>query len=126
MSVAFWSAKLSNDGKGVEVQPPENFVLIVTNAALDLESSNKGSVAVKLTTESIEGEKISSILGTLNPEKFPQFSLNVCLGYDVETTFSVVGPKDSKATVHLSGYYQPAPDNGNNSYFAKSELFRLF
>ncbi len=117
MSVAFWSAKLSNNGEKVEVQPPENFVLVVTNAALDTESATKGNVAVKITTESIEGEKISSILCTLNGEKFPQHPLNLCLGYDVKSVFSVAGAKESKGTIHLSGYYQPAPDNGMFRFF---------
>ncbi len=112
MSIAFWTLKLTNDGKEQIVQPPENFVLIVTNAALDFESNNKGNVAVKITTESIEGETVSSILCTLNSDKFPQHNLNMCMGYDVETKFSLVGAKDAKGTVFLSGYYQPAPDSG--------------
>lgn len=111
MSVAFWSTKLTTDGKSVVVQPPENFVLIVTNAALDIESNNKGNVGLKITTDSIDGSKDSAILCTLNGEKFPQHSLNLCLGYDVESSFSLVGAKDAKGTVFLSGYFQPAPDN---------------
>ena len=117
MSVAFWTANLKVGGE-VTVQPPENFVLVVTLAAIGLDASNKGNVAVKVETESIEGEAIESILCTLNSEKFPQFSLNLVLGYDVATKFSLVGAKDAKGTVYLSGYYQPAPDDEDDGNMA--------
>lgn len=110
MAVAFWSIKLEANGPKVDVQPPENYVLIVTLAALDFETPSSGKVAVKVDTEAIDGDHLSSIIGTLGGNT-TQFNLNLALGYDVVTKFSLLGGKDGKGSVYLSGYYQPAPDD---------------
>lgn len=112
MAVAFWSIKLNSNGEKVKVQPPEGFVLTITMVALDTtDVENNASFTVKLATQSIEGSDIDSIIGTLKGNGTTQFSTNIVIGYDVETEFSV-GSKSSKGVVHLSGYYQPAPNDG--------------
>jgi hypothetical protein len=111
MSVAFWSAKLTT-GNPVSVQPPEGYVLNVVQAALANGKDGK-SYQVHVDTLAIEGEKIESVVGTLRTDKCDQFNFNLVFGYDVETKFSISsGDKESKAAVYLSGYYQPAPDDG--------------
>jgi hypothetical protein len=117
MAVAFWSIKLTTNGDYVEVQPPEGFVLTITVAALDPETEGKGSHAVKLDTVAIEGESLTSVICTLRPEALTQFNLNLVLGYDVPTKFYLVSSKGSKGTVYLSGYYQPAPEDGKPLLF---------
>ncbi len=107
MSVAFWSVKLVAGAPKIEVQPPEGFVLTITLAAL--EGGNKGSSnAVKINTISIDGEPAESLMCTLRPEQCEQFACNLVIGYDVPTHFSLTG---KTGTVHLSGYFQPAPED---------------
>jgi hypothetical protein len=101
MSVAFWSVKLTN-GKAVEVQPPEGYVLNVQQAAL----SGEGTAVIKVHTTSVEGDKLESVIGTLRSKGNDQFPLNLVFGYDVPVAFSVEG----KGDVYLNGYYQPGPE----------------
>ena len=79
----------------------------VHNAAL----SGKGSEAVVLRakTVSIEGNEIDAVLCTLRPKTSDQCGLQLVFAYDVPTTFHVSGDKGIE--LHLSGYYQPAPDD---------------
>jgi hypothetical protein len=63
---------------------------------------------LKLSTDSIDGEKTEAVLGTLRDITCDQFQLSIVLGYDVPTTFSISA---KHAEVHLSGYYQPAPED---------------
>ncbi len=110
MSVAFWATKIVA-GKPVEVQPPEGYVLNVQQAAI-VNGKDNQSYTVNVDTLAIEGEKLEAVIGTLRPGKVDQFNFNLVFGYDVPTKFSVTsGDKDSKAVVHLSGYFQPAPED---------------
>jgi FK506-binding nuclear protein len=106
MSVAFWSAAITA-GKPVEVQPPEGYVLNIQNAAV----TGKGTDAVVLRakTISIEGDEIDAVLCTLRPTKTDQCSLQLVFSYDVPIKFHITGDKSME--LHLSGYYQPAPDD---------------
>jgi cell division septation protein DedD len=109
MSVAFWSIELKV-GKPVVVQPPEGYVLNVQLAALSGEGTGSGSV-VRVETLAIEGETLNSVLCTLRPKTAEQCNVNLIFGYDVNATFSVTG--DAKNSVFLNGYYQPAPEDGD-------------
>lgn len=106
MSVAFWSAVVSK-GKPVEVQPPEGFVLNLQQAAV---VNGKGSNVLKVSTIAIEGEKIDAVIGTLRTGTTDQIILSLVFGFDVPATFSTTGDGE----VHLSGYYQPGPDDGED------------
>lgn len=105
MSVAFWSAEVKV-GKPVTLTPPEGFVLNVQQAAVAGEGG-KGPVVVRIETESIEGDKIEAVIGTLRPGQVDQFSVSLVVGYDVPTTFKITG--DAKNSVFISGYFQPGP-----------------
>jgi hypothetical protein len=108
MSVAFWSATVKN-GEPCEVQPPEGFVLNLQQAALVGAKSNQSSQVLKVKTIAIEGEDIDAVIGTLRPVTADQISFSLVFGYDVPVTFSTTG--DANGTIHLSGYYQPGPDD---------------
>jgi hypothetical protein len=127
MAVAFWSVPVSV-GKPVEVQPPEGFVINLQQAALDTTDMKDGtSFCLKASTLGIESEEMEAILGTLRCGKTDQMNLGeyfnlvyihrnnkntflaLVFGYDVSVTFSVTSSSKS-GTVHLSGYYEPAPD----------------
>eukprot|EP01038_Epipyxis_sp_PR26KG_P007165 gene7165-9768_t len=107
MSVAFWSTPLKTT-EPVEIQPPEGYVLNITQAAL----TGKGSLVIKVSTISIEGDELVTVIGTLREQKSEQFPLSLVFGYDVPTKFSVTG--DASATAYLSGYYQPAPNEDDD------------
>ena len=74
MSVAFWSVAIEQ-GKSVDVQPPEGYVLNLQTAALDITKDTKNPAVVKVATESIEGDAIEAILGTLKHGSAEQISL---------------------------------------------------
>jgi hypothetical protein len=125
MSVAYWSVKLTD--KPVQVQPPEGYVLNITQAAL-VNGKEGQFVTINVDTLAIEGDKLESVIGTLRAGKTEQFQLQLVFGYDVPTTFSLGNNKDGKAVVYLSGYYQPAPDDGESlllhlSFFVDIFLF---
>jgi hypothetical protein len=101
MSVAFWSESVSAK-KEVEVQPPEGYVLNFTNAALETGSS----AVLRVKTVSIEGNELDAVLCTLS-KNHSQNMLGLVFGYDVPFRFKVVGD----GVVHLSGYFQPAPED---------------
>merc|ERR1719498_877495 len=107
MSVAFWSVDVTSK-KAVEVQPPEGYVLNLQLAAL---SSGKDRAVVKASTLAVEGDELTATLCTLKANACEQFTLALVFGYDVPVKFSVTGD----ATVSLSGYYQPAPEDGEES-----------
>ncbi len=107
MSVAFWSVTVTNKTP-VEVQPPEGFVLNLQQAALV--GAAKGAAVLKVSTVAIEGDAIEAVIGTLRPVTADQINFSLVFGYDVPATFSLSG--DANGTVHLSGYYQPGPDDG--------------
>jgi hypothetical protein len=89
---------------------------------------------VHATTTSIEGDEVKPVLCTLRSGTSDQCSLSLVFGYDVpvrpicnlqfimiilnfypvylypQVSFSVTG--DSKGIVHLSGYFQPGPEDG--------------
>lgn len=109
MSVAFWSIELKV-GKPVVVQPPEGYVLNVQLAALSGESG--AASVVRVETLAIEGETLNSVLCTLRPKATEQCNINLIFGYDVNATFSVTG--EAKNAVFLNGYYQPAPEDGED------------
>jgi hypothetical protein len=104
MSIAFWSIKLTK-GKTEEVQPPEGYVLNLQQAAI----SGKGHGAVKVTTVSVEGDKLEALICTLRTEKTEQVNMNLVFGYDVPVKFAMTG--SSEAEVYLSGYFQPGPED---------------
>lgn len=142
MSVAFWSATVTV-GKPFTVQPLEGYVLNLQQAAM-VNCEAKSSVVLRAQSISIEGEKMNAILGTLRPITQDQFSmgklqwkrssmkqqadsfakhfimpnmlnsLGMVFGHDVPVTFSVE-TSCKNATVHLSGYYQPGPDEDQES-----------
>lgn len=103
MSVEFWSVQVKS-GTEVTVRPPEEYLINITQAAV---TGTGNSAVVFLNTTSIEGEPVKCVLGTLRPNKVDQFPLNIIIGNEVDTVFSVTG--DSSLTVYLSGYFQPAP-----------------
>ena len=110
MSIAFWSATVKV-GTPLEVQPPEGYVLNLQQAALVCENDNaKGSMQVICHTTAIEGDALTSVLGTLRPNSQDQFAMALVFGYDVPVKFSVEGSLKG-GVVHLSGYYQPGPDD---------------
>ena len=110
MSIAFWSATVKV-GTPLEVQPPEGYVLNVQQAALVCENENaKGSMQVICHTTAIEGDALTSVIGTLRPNSVDQFAMALVFGYDVPVKFSVEGSLKG-GVVHLSGYYQPGPDD---------------
>jgi hypothetical protein len=102
MSVAFWSVSVTSK-KEESVQPPEGYVLNVTNIAL--ESGSSGVLRVK--TVSIEGDDIDAVVAAVTKNS-PHCTLGLVFGYDVPFNFKVVGD----GVVHVSGYYQPAPEDG--------------
>lgn len=104
MSIAFWSVEVGKD-KEKTVQPPEGFVLNVTQLALG--DAYKGKYVVKVKTVSVEGDDIVAVIATLKPGN-EQVSVNLVFGFDVPVTFIV--DAENAGTVHLSGYYQPGPD----------------
>lgn len=106
MSVAYWSVKLTN-GKSVEVQPPEGYVLNVQQATY----VGNDHAVIKVHTTSVEGDKLESVIGTLRGKTVEQFSLDLVFGYDVPVAFSVEG----KGEVYLNGYYQPGPEEEGES-----------
>jgi hypothetical protein len=106
MSVAFWSVKLTN-GKAVEVQPPEGYVLNVQQAAY----VGEAHTVVKVHTTSVEGDKLESVICTLRSKTADQVSMSLVFGYDVPVAFSAEG----KGEVYLSGYYQPGPEEDGES-----------
>eukprot|EP01036_Dinobryon_divergens_P041344 gene41344-54793_t len=106
MSLAFWSVALKA-GVKTEIQPPEGYVLNVQQAAL--EGDGKGAFLVKVETESIEGEPINAVICTLRPNTCEQTGLQLIFGFDVSVKLYFTG--DAKGTVHVSGYYQPAPED---------------
>lgn len=106
MSVAFWSVAVKS-GEKLEVQPPEGYVLNVQQVALAGEGS--GKVSLKVETESIEGEPIDAVLCSLKGNAVEQVSLALVFGYDVPVKLYTTG--DAKYVLHVSGYYQPAPED---------------
>jgi hypothetical protein len=125
MSVAFWSTKLVA-GKTANVQPPEGYVLNVTQVCLSNGKTDQ-AYAVHVDTQAIEGDKLESVIGILRGGKTEQFSMNLVFGYDVPTTFSVTtSDKDGKAAVYLSGYYQPAPDDGKTAFSSSLNVIVMF
>jgi len=107
MSLAFWTIKISN-GKPAEVQPPEGYVLNIQQAAFEGSLTDKTPIVIHAQTDDIEDNKISAVIGTLRPGTVDQIALGLVFGYEVPVTFSISG--ESKAAVHLSGYFQPGPD----------------
>lgn len=100
MSIAFWSIVLKSGDKPKEIQPPEGYVLNLQLAALT--KAGKNSVkTIKITTESIEGEEMEAVIGTLRAVTSDQIQLGIALGYDVPAKFSISGDGDGE--VHLSG-----------------------
>ena len=113
MSIAFWSEEVSK-GSGAEVQPPEGYVLNCTQMALQTShSSSKSGYRVFATTEDIHGDERKSLLGTLRPISCENTQLSLVFGYDIPVKFSVEGGEDSKASVFISGYFQPGPEVGD-------------
>jgi hypothetical protein len=111
MSVAFWSEEIKV-GKEVEVQPPEGYVLNVTQAALVVKDTKSAGLVLHLKTVSVDGDPVQATICTLRPVTCDQCTLQIVLGYDVPLKFVVEG--DAKATLHISGYYQPGPDDGDS------------
>jgi len=109
MSVAFWS-QIVKPGESEDVQPPEGYVLNVQNIALTGSKSEKDSAQVFAKTLSVDGEMSTTLLGTLRPMACDQFQTQLVFGFDVPVTF-VVESSNSKVSVHMSGYYQPGPDD---------------
>lgn len=111
MSIAFWSIKVVSN-KPVEFQPPEGYVVNVQQIAL-ANGKDKASYVVSVDTLAIEGDKLSAVLGTLRTGGVEQFNVNLVFGYDVPAKFSVAST-DNNGAVYLSGYYQPAPEDGED------------
>lgn len=110
MSVAFWSVQLKS-GKPVEVQPPEGYVLNVQQAVLTGGKAGS-SQELKVKTVSVEGDELEAVIAVLRSGTCDQCSMSLVFGYDVPVSFSVEG----NGTLHLSGYYQPGPEDGDNHY----------
>ncbi|RYG62930.1 hypothetical protein EON64_16935 [archaeon] len=110
MAVAFWSVKLTSN-KPAKIQPPEGYVLNLTQATL-VDGKEKTAYRVKVETMAIEGDPLESILATLRAQTAENVSMSVVFGYDVPSTFSLTG--DASAAVYLSGYYQPAPQDNED------------
>jgi hypothetical protein len=110
MSIAFWSQKLTK-GKPIEVQAPEGYVLNIQQAALgeDCGDNSKHSFVLHAKTVSIDGDDIDAVIGTLRPITCDQTNISLVFGFDVPTTFVLAG--SGKGTLHLSGYFQPGPDD---------------
>lgn len=102
MSVAFWSTKLTAN-KPVKVQPPEGYILNIQQAVL-VDGKDKVAYRVKVDTVAIEGEPLESVIAVLRSGVHDQSPLNLVFGYDVETTFTVLG--DNAGAVYLSGELQ--------------------
>ena len=110
MSVAFVSFELT-PGKPVVPSIPEGYVMNISQAALALEKvddTKGGYLQVYVKTKSIEGDDLNALVGTLRAGQVEQFALNLVFGEDDEIIFSVKGT--AKGSVHLSGYYQPGPE----------------
>ena len=58
---------------------------------------------------SIEGDEMNALLCTLRANTLEQTNLALVFGYDVPVSFSVTG--DARGSMHLSGYFQPGPDD---------------
>ncbi len=110
MSVAFWSCELTGKNSSFEVAPPEGYVLNVQNVAMTGGKNEKESCTVFANTLSVEGEARDTLLGTLRPIACDQFQTQLVFGFDVPVTFSAK-MDNSKMSVHLSGYFQPGPDD---------------
>jgi hypothetical protein len=107
MSIAFWSIKLT-PGKPVSVEVPEGYVLNLNNAAL-AGGKEKSAFVVKVDTIAIEGDKLEAVVCTLRPVTADQVTMNLVFADDVPATFSV-SSSDNSGAVHLSGYFQPGPE----------------
>ena len=110
MSLAFVSFELRLD-KPVVPLIPDGYVMNISQAALAMDKmdDSKGYLQVYVKTKSIEGDDINALLGTLRAGQTEQCVLNLVFGEDVEITFCVKG--SAKGSVHLSGYYQPGPED---------------
>ena len=108
MSVAFWSTELKKGGAPSEVQPPEGYVLNVQNAAII--GSDGKALNLFAKTQDIEGNEMDVLLTTLRGTAgSDQCQLSLVFGYDVPVKFYVKG--DAKgASMHVSGYFQPGPE----------------
>ena len=62
------------------------------------------------TTANIEGEEMKTLITTLRSGKTDQCQLSLVFGFDVPVQFSM-GGDENKASVFLSGYFQPGPDD---------------
>ena len=85
----------------------EGYVLNVQNAALADKASKP--VVLRVKTTSIEGEPIDAVLCTLR-QNTDQALLQLVFGYDVPVVFYITS-EDKSAKLHLSGYFQPAPED---------------
>ena len=103
MMVCFWGAQVM-ESKSVHVQPPEGFVLNVQLATLDATMGDR--YVLKVSTRSIDGEPIRTIVCSLRPKTVENVKLDLVFGWEAPVTFEVSG---GSGTVHLSGYYQPGP-----------------
>lgn len=80
----------------------------------------KESVSLFACSDAISGDKIKALLCVLSP-KIPQTQLSLVFGYDVPVAFRVEG--DSKAEVHITGYYQPIGDSDDDESDSEGDDF---
>lgn len=114
MSVAFWSEEVVS-GKEVEVQPPEGYVLNVCQIALQTKhSSGKSGYGLYASTYAITGTPLKTLVATLRPQTCENVQVSLVFGFDVPVKFMVECGEDKKASVFISGYYQPGPDSGDD------------
>ena len=97
-------------GQNAEVQPPEGYVLNLQNAAVVAKENDKAVVQIYAKCLDINGEEVSALMATLRPGQTDQCQLSLVFGYDVPTEFFIKGDSKS-AIVHLTGYYQPGPED---------------
>jgi len=97
------------------LQPPEDYVLNLSQVSLTAEALNLGKkskpvppTVVQVTTTDISGDEITATLCTLEDSN-KQESLQIVFGWDEKITFSLA-KGGGTGPVSLSGYLQPSPD----------------
>lgn len=72
-----------------------------------MDSEEGKRYVLKAETEGVDsGEKQCNVLCTLRPVTVENVKLDLVFGWDVPTTFQLVG---GPGKVHLTGYFQPGP-----------------
>jgi hypothetical protein len=123
--LAFYAQEVEH-GEGVELRPPEEYVLNITQVALTPKAQGIGSkikatidpTVLQIVSKDINGEQVVSTVCTLD-HTCRQATVNLTFGWDEIVTFRLA-EGGGKGPVSISGFLQPSPDEEDELGYRQS------